>query len=59
MKALYAAIGKPFRGQLYGQIIEGKPTMFYRQRFPSTRHLATVRTYQRVEDPFGDRWDGA
>lgn len=57
MKALYAAIGKTFRGQLYGQIIEGKPTMFYRRRFPSTRHLATVQTYQRARDPFGERWD--
>jgi hypothetical protein len=56
MKSLYNAIGKSFQGWLYGQIIEGKPTMAYRQRFPSTRHLATVRTYQRNDDPFGDRW---
>jgi GNAT superfamily N-acetyltransferase len=56
MKALYAAIARSFQGQLYGQIIDGVPTLNYRQRFPSTRVLATVGTHQRVDDAYGDRW---
>jgi hypothetical protein len=58
MKALYAAIAAAFEGQLYGQIIDGKPTLAYRRRFPSTRVLATINTYQRVDDPHGDHWPG-
>lgn len=56
MKAMYAALPGSFEGQLYGQIILGTPTMAYRRRFPSTRLLATVGRYQRVDDVYGDRW---
>lgn len=56
MKAVYAAITSSFQGNLYGQIITGKPTMAYRQRFASTRVLATVHNYQRADDPHGGRW---
>jgi hypothetical protein len=54
MKALYCAIARTFEGQLYGQITRGTPTMGYRQRFPSTRILASTRKYERVDDPYGD-----
>lgn len=54
MKAMYAQISGSFEGQLYGQITRGTPTMAYRQRFPSTRLLASTRKYQRVDDPYAE-----
>lgn len=56
MKALYATIALSWQGWLYGQIIDGKATMAYRGRFPSTRVLATVQGYERVDDPHAGHW---